>query len=541
MPMKFHPALPFVALIILWVFGASQRSIWFDEAITLQTLAADQFIMTSGTFGKFIVLGDIGRFFEGSTNLFELVRRYAETDVHPPLYFVLLHLAGLVFGGGLMVARGVSIALVALSVWLYWWALGRTGTAHRGVHAAVFALSFAAVSSAQDARGYALALLFAIAAWSWSALADAARTTPRQLRLEVGVGLACAGLLYTHYFALFVVVPILGWRILRAISDRQMPALIGPVLCAVLFAPWVPVLMDQMTTRPGQMTGFFGLVNWIRGASNFVPAQVFSIAWPDAPELLQARGRDAVLLAMIAGAMTCLWTWRRTRERGAAAAFARLAIWVPAVGIACFLAASILLDRWFMTFRYFLFFAPFLSFLAASGVLWAGAALDRAAGGGRAWLRMAPAAILITAQIAALNFGWEAIGTRGGNYFLTMRDQIEAAGPQDSLLIIDAGTGRGTVLAAAYTLPQATPAYLLAPDPASWSAAAAQIRARAQTRSLVLLVYRIERGAMDSDKAALYDPIFEMLAAEGFTRAAAPPSDRGGRHYARWVRTDATK
>jgi len=534
MPIKLHPALPFAALVLLWVFGALQRSIWFDEAITLQTLAADQFVLAPDGL---IVLGDIGRFFNGSTNLSELVRRYAETDVHPPLYFMLVHLAGVIFGGGLMVARGVSIALVALSVWLFWWALGRTGTAHRGVYAAVFALSFAAGSSAQDARGYALAMLCAIAAWSLSALADAARTTPSRLRLEAGVGLACAALLYTHYFALFVVVPILGWRVLRAISDRQVTALIGPVLCAVLFAPWVPVLIVQMTTRPEQMTGFAGIVDWIRGASNLVPAQVFSIAWPDVPNLLQARGRDIVLLAMIAGAVTCLWRWRRT---GASGAFAWLALWVPAVGIVCFLAASILLDRWFMTFRYFLFFAPFLSFLAASGVLWAGAALDRATGGGRAWLRMAPAAILITAQIAAQNFGWEAIGTRGGNYFLTMRDQIEAAGTQDSLLIIDSGNGRGTVLAAAYSLPPTTPAYLLAPDPESWGAAAVDIRALAQTRSLILLVYTIERGAMESDKAALYGPILEALAEAGFTRTAAPPGDRGGRYYSKWVRSDAT-
>ncbi len=535
MPTKLHLGLLFAALIILLAFGALQRSIWFDEAITLQTLAAEQFVTGPGGF---IMLGDIGRFFEGSTTLSELVRRYAETDVHPPLYFVLVHLAGLVFGGGLMVARCVSIALVALSVWLYWWALGRTGTAHRNVYAAVFALSFAVVSSAQDARGYALVLLCAVAAWSLSALADVARTTPKQLRLEAGVGLSCAALLYTHYFALFIVVPILGWRILRALSDRQMPALIGPVLCGVLFAPWVPVLMEQMTTRPGQMTGFSGIVDWIRGASNLVPAQVFSIAWPDAPELLKARGRDIVLLAMIAGSAICLWTWRRNEASGA---FARLALWVPVVGITCFLAASVLMDRWFMTFRYFLFFAPFLSFLAATGVIWAGTAIDRATGGGRAWLRAAPAAVLIAAQVAALNFGWEAIGTRGGNYFLTMRDQIEATGPQDSLVIIDAGDGRGTVLAAAHTLPGATPAYLLDPDPESWTAAAAEISTRAKASSLVLLVYTIERGAMDSDKAALYHPILETLEAEGFTRAAAPPSDRGGRHYAKWVRTDAAE
>ncbi|WP_299567661.1 glycosyltransferase family 39 protein [uncultured Sulfitobacter sp.] len=534
MPTKIHPALPFVALIFLLVFGASQRSIWYDEAITLQTLAADRFVM--GPTG-FVMLGDVGRYFDGTTTLSELIQRYAETDVHPPLYFVLLHFAGLVFGGGLMAARAVSIALVALSVWLYWRALGRTGTAHRSVYAAVFALSFAMVSSAQDARGYALALLCATAAWSLAALCDTPRTNRERVWLEAGVGLACAALLYTHYFALFVVVPILGWRTLRAIGDRRALALIGPAVCAVLFAPWVPVLLEQMTTRPGQMTGFSGIVDWFRGASNFVPAQVFSLAWPDAPEWLQARGRDLVLLAMIGGAAKCLWTWR---DPSAFGAFSRLALWVPATGIALFLAASIVMDRWFMTFRYFVFFAPFLAFLAAHGALWAGAALRRAGGGGRPWLKVTPAAILIAAQCAALNFGWEAIGTRGGNYFPTMRQQIEAAGPQDSLVIIDTGTGRGTLLAAAHALPRSTPAYLLDPDPESWRSAAPQIAARAQSRSLVLLVYTIERGAMGSDKAALYLPIQDALTAAGFIRSAAPPGNRGGRYYARWVRKDAT-
>jgi hypothetical protein len=82
---------------------------------------------------------------------------------------------------------------------------------------------------------------------------------------------------------------------------------------------------------------------------------------------------------------------------------------------------------------------------------------------------------------------------------------------------------------------------VLDPDPKSWRKAAVNISARAQTQSLVLLVYTIERGMMDSDKAALYDPIFDTLSAAGFIRAATPPGNRGGQYYAKWVRTDATR
>lgn len=519
-----------LGLALIYAIGLVSRSIWFDEAITLQSLSAVPFRGIAPGWHDIAVMKP---YLEGTTTLAQLLDHYVSTDVHPPLYFLIVYAATLIFGTSLAVARGVSLVLAVASVALYTRGLLRLRLADPWILALVYGLSFSVATSAQDARGYALILLLTVAAWRL--LTDMPETTGRaRILREIGLGIICGALMLTHYFAVLLVIGLMGWHLAEALWRRTPAALVAPIVCTLVFLPWLPVLLHHLGVRPDQMTGFNGLVEWAKRVANLIPGQVFSTTHYAIPGEVQKFGRIAVLALMVTGAVSVL---RRPGATPAQARFARIAVVVPALGISAFLAVSILLDRWFDTLRYFLFFAPFVTYLAARGALAAGAGLATLGG---ARLRLVPAGLLIAAEVAMLNFGWEANYNRGGEYYNTIADTLRETGTDRSLVVIDMGHGRGALLAAGHALPPETRAYLLDPDPAAWPAAAAEIAPMLETAQQVLLVFTIERGSMESDKALLYGPIVDALETAGFDRIEALPSGEGWRFYARWIKADGT-
>ena len=520
----FMLAVLFSGIALIYAIGVSSRSIWFDEAITLQSLAGAAF---HGVEPGAVQIAELRPYVEGTTTVSGLLRHYIETDIHPPLYFLLAHAATLVFGNDLMVVRGVSLVLVLVSAGLYMNMLRRTGSAAPLLMMLVYGLSFTAVSTAQDARGYALLLPLAIGAWHLLAVMPDL-SGRRRLGGEALLGGLCAGLMLTHYFAVLLVLAMFGWHLLDGLRRRRAIALIAPLACTLLFLPWLPVLFDHLGARPGQMQGFAGLVEWLKRGAHLMAGQVFSASHFAVSSQVQTIGRVAVLGLATLGALAAL---RRPSTGAERDRLALIAVVVPALGLTGFLAMSVLLDRWFDALRYFVMFAPFMAYLAGRGAL----ELGRTLFADRAW-RLAPALLLVASEAAMANYGWEANRNRGGSYLNSIAAQVAARPAGDTLVLIDMGSGRGTPLEAAYALPPDTGAYLLDSDPQGWGAAAADIAPRLDGVSQVLLLYTIERGSMESDKAQLYKEIVEMLEADGFDRTAAAPADQGRRYYARWSR-----
>ncbi|MCL6284139.1 glycosyltransferase family 39 protein [Ruegeria sp. 2012CJ41-6] len=517
----------------IYSIGVFSRSIWFDEAYSLQSLTNIRF--GEPIFG-FTEMSFFNKHFDGVTTTQDVVWWYVVTDVHPPLYYLMAHAGTLIFGTQLEVVRAVSLILVVMSVFLYGRTLQRIAEPGLWICLAIYALSFAVLTTAQDARGYALIVLLVVGAWRTMAQAPilAERGTP--LRFEILLGLLCGCLMLTHYFALFAIVPLLGWRVIESMRYRNAAGLVGPIVCAAVFAPWLPVMLDHLGARPDQMTGFPGIAAWAKRTLQLIPAQVFSATHWAVPASVQKVGRSVILLLMLVAAFDILFRsgQERTRQR-----IGWLALWIPAAGVFLFLAASLVLDRWFDTLRYFIFFAPFLAYLSGRGTMVVGNALARMTKG-PVILHLLPGVLVCVALFSMANFGWETNRNRGGGYYNSIANQIRANGEQNSLAIIDVGYGRGTLFASVYALPTATTAFLLDPDTRTWPAAATSIRSDIIDRSMVVLVYTIERGAMGSDKAQLYSPIVSVLEDAGFKRVQAPPAPQGGRFYAKWVRMDGT-
>ncbi|MBI5568140.1 MAG: glycosyltransferase family 39 protein [Chloroflexi bacterium] len=212
-----------------------------------------------------------------------LITEGAAGDIHPPLYYYVLHVWRGMFGASEFALRSLSAALGVLLVWLTY-LIARQVFDHRiGVVAAlVAALNPFQVYYSQEARMYLLLAVIGAAAtsqllsllvnWSTGQSVDQSirqpvnrrarqriTLSPRQLVILSLVILYAAGL-YTHYAFPFIIVAhfiiVLTWVIVTRRSLRNLLPWIGLATAAgVLFIPWLPTALRQITTWPsGRVT-----------------------------------------------------------------------------------------------------------------------------------------------------------------------------------------------------------------------------------------------------------------------------------------------
>lgn len=172
-------------------------------------------------------------------------------DGAPPLYYVLLHFWMLVFGQGNIAVRALSGVMSVAALPLFWHA-GRRVAGRVGA----WALFFLALSSpfaiyyATATRMYSQMVLLALLGF----LAfERALEEPTRRRL-VALGGVTAGLLYTHYWALYLVVATGSWLLWRMWRERGAgePSMLGirpafgaMVVGGVCWLPWSPVFAYQ--------------------------------------------------------------------------------------------------------------------------------------------------------------------------------------------------------------------------------------------------------------------------------------------------------
>ena len=174
-------------------------------------------------------------------------------DGAPPLYYVLLHFWMLVWGQGDVAVRALSGLISVGTLPLFWFAGRRLGG--RTVAWITFFLGVTspfAIYYATTARMYSLLILWGLL--GFLALVRALES-PTSVRLVL-LGLAVTGMLYTHYWALYLVA-VTGvwlayqiWRHRRGLPIRVTPAALRRALVAVvagslLFAPWTPIFVFQ--------------------------------------------------------------------------------------------------------------------------------------------------------------------------------------------------------------------------------------------------------------------------------------------------------
>jgi uncharacterized membrane protein len=195
----------------------------------------------------------------------EEIWNHAAFDVHPPLYFMLLHGWIELFGDGIFALRGLSalagIAAVGVGIWL----VDRLATRRAAIITGLLlALLPTAVRYSQEVRMYALLGLLLLAATL--ALVYWIRR-PQRHRYLVVYALLMSAALYTHYFA--VLAALCHWTYLGLIRVQrgyrlrhvQRPGWwLANLAIAALYLPWLPKLFNLMQHMEQLKVG--GDVGW---------------------------------------------------------------------------------------------------------------------------------------------------------------------------------------------------------------------------------------------------------------------------------------
>lgn len=260
----------------LRVFHLGTESVWLDEAASIQ-IASDP---------PADILSDSAQ------------------DVHPPLYYLVLHVWMRAFGDTAQAVRLLSVvfsllAIVAVARAAAFW-FGRDA----GVMAAVlFAISPLAITFAQEGRMYALLSLAAIL--SVDEFLRVVRTGARGAMVRCVA--VTAAMLYTHAYAGFVVAGEALWLAgVVAFSRDERPQAwrrggLAIALSIVAFLPWVPSFLAQVrgVERSFWIPASGTLVGAIEAQAGSLPLACVLVALAAVAVVLARRSPAPALFATV--------------------------------------------------------------------------------------------------------------------------------------------------------------------------------------------------------------------------------------------------
>ncbi len=247
--------------------------------------------------------------------------RLTAQDIHPPLYYALLHAWLLLWGSASpLVLRAFSILVGVLTILAFWWMARLFFPARRGLAlwaALLLAISPMHIFYSQEVRMYGLELLLGILStgFFWQLIGDEVvdlRVSRRRRLLYI---LATAALLYTEYYAVLLPAAHLLWALwaIRSDSGRLKRLLWADGIVALLYLPWLfytlPALLayipQKVVADADQSLSFplyLGRHLWA-----FLSGHV--VAVDDEIRLLQAIG--VVAAAVLLGIAWLFTLWRR--------------------------------------------------------------------------------------------------------------------------------------------------------------------------------------------------------------------------------------
>ncbi|MGQ0847212.1 MAG: glycosyltransferase family 39 protein [Sporichthyaceae bacterium] len=269
-------------------------------------------------------------------------------DGAPPLYYALLHVWIQVFGDGVWTARALSMVLSIAALPLMWLLVRRLrGDATTAVIAVLLlAVNPWAIRYAGEARMYSLVVVEVLLV----SLALLRLRRAPEIRTAAGLALVAAALLYTHYWALFLLAPIgclllvAAWRrpAERAFAGHALGALAA---AAVAYLPWVPTMLyqsertgspwaptptlDTLTDLPSQWFGNDGVGGVL--AILLLALAVFARRQPDGTVVLATRpsGVTGVVGAIMVATLLLALGAARLSDAGIVVRYT--AVVVPAV------------------------------------------------------------------------------------------------------------------------------------------------------------------------------------------------------------------
>lgn len=438
---------PLVLLLLVLVIATEiqlisvfNRAIWDDEAITL--------LETSGhalpSWPREPARAEAAKhFYRGSPPFNTITEDLRRTDIHPPVYYVLLSCWRRLLGFSIESARMFSvICSIASLIGLY--LLLRAGRAERPhVSLLVYSLSTGGAFFGALARNYAFAILLIIGAALAAFLATQRIEQKRAGAAFALVAAAACGLaLQTNYLALFPAGVVLIWLSARLWQRRRTLAFATPLVALAIGSVGWSVLLNQLGARPDQAAGFKGwpleILSLVRGNAELL--------WrPMLATRAIRQGALVLLVMLVLASLYGLARGWRTVDRGFWTLILGLAF-APSVGVALL---DLMFDKSLSDAALYVGMAgPFLA-VVASRVIAVG--IDSA----RRYAALGLFGLVVLAEGNGTNWGYEDRPIPTGRPRTLARKIQESASP-GQLVLIDEGLGRTNPGALLYELDPTT-------------------------------------------------------------------------------------
>lgn len=215
-------------------YHITTRSLWFDEAFSWRLI---QFP------------------FE------EMIARDA-SDVHPPLYYIILKGWAAVFGTSLLALRSFSavFAVAAIAMTYVFASYGWRSRSVGLLSAGLMAVAGWQIQYAWEARMYTLGIFFSLlTSWLLLRLIRASKTFGHTAGILLAglYGILAALFAYTHYFAFFtlaahglfiliILIQRTRWRLGEMLQSPLLwHACIAAFIAVGMYLPWIPVFLAQ--------------------------------------------------------------------------------------------------------------------------------------------------------------------------------------------------------------------------------------------------------------------------------------------------------
>lgn len=221
LPTRWYIAILIICGLVVRFWWITKASIWHDEGFTM--MLAPQ----SPT---------------------EIIARTIR-DVHPPLYYLLLHYWLALFGTSELAARSLSTMIMVAAIPLVY-LLMKSLWNERAARTAALLVTFGPflIRYSQEARMYGMLAVLSLAATyvlirAWQS---------NNYAWWLGYAVIMTASLYTHYYTVFVIV--VHWIYATAITKRSTKAGLFSnrwwwtnALIAALFLPWIPIALAQFS------------------------------------------------------------------------------------------------------------------------------------------------------------------------------------------------------------------------------------------------------------------------------------------------------
>jgi mannosyltransferase len=214
------------ALVLRW-FHLGQVSLWWDEGFT---------------------------FWASSLSPADVVR-FARSDNQPPLYYLLQHYWGILFGNSEFALRGLSAFFGTLSLPVFYLLAKKVLKDSMAVALAMwlFAFSMKQVWYSREARAYEVASFFALVSLYGLVLFLEKRSAASFATIVLSI----AASLYMHNMMFFYLLALnVIWLIYpaeRALAQRMRELLLADILAGVLYLPWGLSLFTQVAAVGGNL------------------------------------------------------------------------------------------------------------------------------------------------------------------------------------------------------------------------------------------------------------------------------------------------